>query len=189
MRSIVTVAVLAFLPTTPVHAGEGRWARGLREDPLEYRVGYVWTVALSSNIQAVVDTLGEGAVAALVDSLESDDERLAQGAVWVLCHLSDQAAARVCSGYDTPPTGSSQPKPYFPHDAFTDGVEGTVEVRFLVSSSGDVVHAVVDKSVKALDQAALQCVRRWKFEPARRKGKAVPCVALAPVTFRITRSK
>jgi TonB family protein len=177
---------LCYSLDTTVAAAESSWSRVVREGPLEYRVGHVWTVGLSTDVEKVVNTLDEGAIPALVAALESDDERLVQGALWVLCQLSDKRAKAACTHYDAPPEPVSQPSPYYPHDAFGKRVEGTVEVRFLIGSSGHVTHAVVSKSVRMLDAAALHCVRRWTFRPAQRGGKPVPSVATAPASFRIT---
>jgi len=37
-----------------------------------------------------------------------------------------------------------------------------------------------------LDQAAMEAVRRWRFEPARRGADAVAMWVLLPVEFRLT---
>jgi TonB family protein len=167
-------------------AAESPWSRVLREGQMEYRLGHVWTVGLSTDVEKVVSTLDDGAIPALVDALDSNEERLVQGALWVLCQLSDKRAKAACVHYDTPPQPVSQPSPYYPHDAFAQRVEGTVEVRLLIDSSGQVTHAVTSSSIRMLDAAALHCVRRWSFRPAQRGGKAVPSVAAAPISFRIT---
>ena len=187
MRSValLTVAIAVGLLPTSSH-GDEQWAQRVRSGPLELRIGQVWTVALSSDIENVVRTLGDGVIPALIEAAASSDERLREGATWILCHLSDKAARTACVGYDTPPKPVFQPKPYYPADAFWQHVEGTVEVSFLINSNGEVAHAVITRSVRMLDQSALQCVRRWRFTPAQRGGRSVPAVAAAPVAFRIT---
>jgi protein TonB len=77
----------------------------------------------------------------------------------------------------------------YPRKAFEDGVEGTVEIEFVIDETGKVGRTRVVKSIAGLDEAALTCVRQWRFIPARKAGKPVASVALAPVGFRITEGK
>jgi len=60
-----------------------------------------------------------------------------------------------------------------------------VEVEFLIDVKGRVASTRIIRSVPGLDEAAVECVRKWRFEPARKAGKVVATVARAPVTFRI----
>ena len=176
-----------YLLVASIATTESSWSGIVRDGPMEYRVGHVWTVGLSTDVEKVVKSLDAGAVPALVQALDSDEERLVQGALWVLCQLSDKRAKAACTDYESPPQPISQPTPFYPHDAFGKRVEGTVEVRFLIGSSGQVTHAIVSKPVRLLDAAALHCVRRWTFRPAQRRGKPYPSVATAPITFRYHR--
>ncbi len=60
---------------------------------------------------------------------------------------------------------------------------GLVVVRALVRSDGTVGQAKIAQSVPGLDQAALQAVRRWRFEPAMRKGYPTALRVYIPVRF------
>ena len=52
---------------------------------------------------------------------------------------------------------------------------GFVRLKFLVDESGRVIDPKVDSSTDpALETAALNAIRQWRFEPGRRDGKAVP---------------
>jgi protein TonB len=64
-------------------------------------------------------------------------------------------------------------------------VQGVVVMEILIGENGEVAHAEVTTSVPGLDEAALACVRPWRFEPARHGGRPVATVARAPVAFRI----
>jgi TonB family protein len=57
--------------------------------------------------------------------------------------------------------------PKYPNDALQDGIEGWVDVSFLVSAAGDVTDARVEAAQPRarFDRAALSSVRQWKFEP------------------------
>jgi protein TonB len=86
---------------------------------------------------------------------------------------------------DSSPRVLVQTKPLYPDAAYRQKLEGTVLVEFLVNEQGRVSHAEIRGSLPGLDEAALACVRNWQFEPAKRNGKPVACLAQAPVTFRI----
>lgn len=89
------------------------------------------------------------------------------------------------SDYDTGPRPIKMTKPQYPQDAFIKKIEGTVVVEILIDSQGRVVRARVIQSVPLLDQAAVQCVYQWLFQPALKHGRPVAIVAQAPVNFRI----
>jgi len=91
--------------------------------------------------------------------------------------------------YDEPPRIVKQTKPTYPQVPFSKGIEGTVEILFVVDEKGRVTDPRVIRSIPELDRAALDCVKKWKFSPAKKDGRAVRTEALAPVTFRITRDK
>jgi TonB family protein len=87
--------------------------------------------------------------------------------------------------YDSPPRPKRITRPEYPRAAEPKKLEGTVLVEILIDSHGRVVRARVLTSVPGLDEAALACVHKWTFEPARKNGKAVATIAQAPIVFRI----
>jgi protein TonB len=53
-------------------------------------------------------------------------------------------------------------------------VRGEVVVRVLVSETGSVLEARVDKGVRRdVDAAAVEAAQQWRFEPARKGGRPV----------------
>jgi protein TonB len=59
-----------------------------------------------------------------------------------------------------------------------------VNILFIVDENGRVVEPRVKSSTDRLfDKPALSAVKRWKFEPGKRGGKAVRFRMLAPITF------
>lgn len=56
-----------------------------------------------------------------------------------------------------------------------------------ITEQGRVEDAHVERSAghPDLDQAALEAVRRWRFEPARRSGEPVAVVVVLPVEFKL----
>lgn len=132
-----------------------------------------------------------GAVApdrAVADALRAvcadPDDRVQEAAAWALGHVQPYRGS-TSDLYDEPPRVLKMTRPTYPRDAFSKKVQGTVLLEILIAASGKVVHAEVRQSIPGLDEAALECVRQWSFEPARLKGKPVPTTAQAPVTFRI----
>jgi TonB family protein len=87
--------------------------------------------------------------------------------------------------YDQAPRPIKITRPQYPHEAFINKIEGTVIVEILIDSTGRVVRARVIQSVPLLDAAALQTVWQWAFSPAIKRGRPVPTLAHAPISFRI----
>lgn len=85
------------------------------------------------------------------------------------------------------PLGGYQVKPRYPESARRQGVEGTAMLKMRITAQGHVEEAQVERSAghPDLDQAAVEAVRRWRFEPARRGGEAVAIWVVLPVEFRL----
>jgi periplasmic protein TonB len=87
--------------------------------------------------------------------------------------------------YDQAPRPIKITRPQYPQEAFVKKIEGMVELRILIDSTGRVVRAEVVKSIPLLDAAAIRTVQEWIFAPAIKDGRPVATIATAPVTFRI----
>jgi protein TonB len=87
--------------------------------------------------------------------------------------------------YDQPPKPIKITRPQYPQEAFVKKIEGEVIVEILIDSTGAVVRARVIQSIPALDAAAIQTVKEWRFSPAIKNGRPVATIANAPVRFRI----
>jgi TonB family protein len=87
--------------------------------------------------------------------------------------------------FDSPPRVRKQVKPEYPREAFEARIQGTVLVEALVDERGHISKARVVQSVPGLDEAALDAVRKWQFEPAMKNGKPVATIIHIPVAFRI----
>lgn len=90
---------------------------------------------------------------------------------------------------DRDATPLTRVEPEYPLEAYRRREEGTVLLGVDIDSSGKPVDVrVVRRSgSRDLDQAALEAVRQWTFEPAVRDGRAVASEAQVPVTFRFDR--
>jgi protein TonB len=81
---------------------------------------------------------------------------------------------------------ASNPKPEYPAAARAAGQSGRVVLLIKISATGRVSQARVLNSsgVASLDQSALTTVQnRWRFEPARRAGVAVPLEVTIGINF------
>ena len=89
------------------------------------------------------------------------------------------------SGVSARPIGGYQVKPRYPESARRQGVEGTVLLKMRITEQGRVEDLQVERSAghPDLDQSALEAVRRWRFEPARRSGEPVAVWVLITVEF------
>ena len=86
------------------------------------------------------------------------------------------------------PQGGYQVRPAYPSAPRRLGVQGTTMLRVHVLADGRIGDLLVERSAghPDLDQAAMEAVRRWRFEPARRGADAVAMWVLLPVEFRLT---
>ena len=82
-----------------------------------------------------------------------------------------------------------QPRVLYPHNPqITPQIRrkapGTVYVVFLVDEEGRVQNPVVQQSPDPVfDRAALDAIKKWKFEPGKRNGKPVRFRMRQPITF------
>ncbi len=89
------------------------------------------------------------------------------------------------SGY-VPPQFRVRYKPAYPEAARTRRLEGTVLLLVSLDASGRVTEVAIHRSSGhgTLDQAALQAVRSWRFDPARQNGTAIATRVEIPIRFR-----
>jgi protein TonB len=85
--------------------------------------------------------------------------------------------------------GGYQVIPRYPDSARRQGIDGTVLVKALVTEQGRVAEVAVERSAghPDLDQAAVEAVSRWRFEPARRGRQPLAVWVLIPVQFSLRR--
>jgi protein TonB len=91
----------------------------------------------------------------------------------------------------TPPRygfgSAANPIPRYPRTARENGWEGVVMLTVQVSAGGEALSVVIARSSGhgLLDASAVDAVRRWRFEPARRAGFPVAGTATVPIRFRL----
>jgi periplasmic protein TonB len=87
----------------------------------------------------------------------------------------------------TGPRGGYQVKPRYPDAARRQGAEGTVLLKARVTEHGRVDEVQIETSAghPALDQAAVEALHRWRFEPARRGRDAIAVWVTIPFQFKL----
>jgi TonB family protein len=75
----------------------------------------------------------------------------------------------------------------YPPDATAAGIAGAVVAEIVVNESGSVTAARVVRSVPLLDEAALQAVKEWRYDPTIVNGKAVPVRMRVTVNFSLSK--
>jgi periplasmic protein TonB len=85
------------------------------------------------------------------------------------------------------PQGGYQVYPDYPATARRSRIQGTTRLRVQVLADGRVGEILVEISAghPDLDHAAIDAVRQWRFEPARRGAEPVASWVLLPVEFHL----
>jgi TonB family protein len=73
--------------------------------------------------------------------------------------------------------------PVYPKIAMEAKVQGTVIIEALIDTDGSVVDAKVLRSVPLLEDAALESVKQWMYEPTLVDGEPVRVVLTVTVSF------
>ncbi len=84
-----------------------------------------------------------------------------------------------------PPKLVKEVKPVYPEEAKKAGLEGVVIIEATTDSYGRVAEAKVLRGVPGLDQAAIDAVKQWVYEPVVVDGKPVPAVFTVTVRFQL----
>lgn len=86
---------------------------------------------------------------------------------------------------DTGPQAVQKVMPAFPADAPLGALKTTIRVRVSVDEDGQVSNAriLASSGSDVLDQAALDCVRKWEYDPAIRDGQSVAAIVTEQVKF------
>jgi TonB family protein len=73
--------------------------------------------------------------------------------------------------------------PVYPEAARKARAQGPVLVEARINEKGIVTEARVLRSIPLLDQAALECVKQWRFAPTEINGSPVPIITTFTVDF------
>ena len=95
-----------------------------------------------------------------------------------------QPPIRLRSGME-PPRKTLNVLPKYPTNAQLARIEGTVVLDAVIDATGRVTDVRVIRSIRLLDQAAIDAVRAWRFTPTLLNGNPVPILLTVTVQFRL----
>ncbi len=80
-----------------------------------------------------------------------------------------------------------KPKMTYPGKARSEGIEGSVTLKILVESSGNIKEVIVLESDPpgVFEAAAVSDIKRWRFKPGIHKGKEVSVWVIETVTYKL----
>ncbi len=81
------------------------------------------------------------------------------------------------------PTRIKAVPPVYPAEAAASKTQGVVVIEATINAAGVVSDARVVRSVPIFDQAALDAVRQWRYNPTFVNGLAVPVIITVTVNF------
>ncbi len=85
--------------------------------------------------------------------------------------------------YDDPPAVIERILPVYPDLAKQNKIRGTVVLEVEIFKDGSVGRIIVKRSIPGLDDAAIDAVRKWKFQPGKADGQAIDVFIFIPVEF------
>ncbi len=97
------------------------------------------------------------------------------------------AGVALAPGDQPVPMAGQTPPPDYPAAALRRGDAGTVMVRVDVGADGVPTDVSIEtrSGSRDLDRAALDAVRRWRFNPAQRDGQPVASSVVVPIDFNL----
>lgn len=92
--------------------------------------------------------------------------------------------------------GAQKPKllkmvrPAYPKEAVEQNIEGVVVMEAMIGADGKVrAIRVVNTPNELLNQAAMEALKQWEYEPVVKDGKAVPATFTVTITFVLSKEK
>jgi TonB family protein len=93
--------------------------------------------------------------------------------------------AVACKGDIQPPKLLKRVDPVYPEEARQKGTQGVVILEAKIDEGGRVIDTLVLRSVPGLDEAAVEALKQWVYEPMAINGKAVKALFTVTVNFRL----
>lgn len=101
---------------------------------------------------------------------------------------SDEMVTTAAAAVPAQAIAATHTIPEYPPVSRRLGEQGTLTLRITITDQGAVGDARLESSsgFARLDEAAMQWVKaHWRYRPAIQRGKAVPSIMLAEVTFKL----
>jgi TonB family protein len=84
-----------------------------------------------------------------------------------------------------PPKLIKKVEPVYPDEARKNGVQGVVILEAKIGERGQVIDAMILRSVPQLDQAAIDALKQWVYEPMTLNGKPIKTLITVTVRFKL----
>jgi len=92
--------------------------------------------------------------------------------------------------FDEPPVIVKRVLPVYPEALKESRMQGTVMLEVEILTDGSIGAIEVYRSLMAgeggFDEAAIQALRQWEFQPARSGGRPVACWVRIPMVFELS---
>lgn len=137
----------------------------------------------ADQLAAEAKVAGERAALDAADARTKADAEAAAARVQAERRAAAKARAVRVGGPVKPPVKIKDARPTYPALAKDARVSGAVIIEATIDTDGNVADAKVVRSVPLLDQAALDAVEQWKYEPSTKNGTPVPVVMTVTVNF------
>jgi TonB family protein len=139
----------------------------------------------ATELAGAAKAAGDKAAAEAVAGREKAEAIVAKAAADIAARAEAAKAAVRVGGKVKPPTKTKDVKPEYPAAAISARAEGSVIIEATIGADGKVLDAKVLRSVRMLDQAALDAVKQWEYSPTLLNGKPVPVVMTVTVNFNL----
>jgi TonB family protein len=88
--------------------------------------------------------------------------------------------------FDQPPKMIKNVVPQYPFNMQQAGLIGMVDIEFIVDVEGRVINPIIVGSNNPwFERPAIEAILQWKFQPARKDGRAVNCRASQRIQFEL----
>lgn len=150
------------------------------------------TIVVAGATRALVSALPLTLPAVLTQPSATDSEiRLAEPVApppnGVVSAASAAQARRIkVGGAIKPPVKVFDVRPEYPEDAQEAGIQGTVVLGIVIGGDGSVLDTEVLRSIPELDQAAIDAVKQWQFEPTLLNGEPVEVEMSVTIQFTLS---
>jgi TonB family protein len=85
------------------------------------------------------------------------------------------------------PVKTRDVKPVYPQAAQDAGVQGVVIIEAIIDAEGRVEDARIVRSIRELDESALEAVRQWEYMPTLLNGAPVPILMTMTVNYTLAK--
>jgi TonB family protein len=135
-------------------------------------------------LAVVAKTAADKAATEATDARERAEAEAARKAKVAAARREKLAKAIRVGGRIRAPIRIKEVAPVYPAIARSARVQGDVVIEATIDEEGNVADARIVKSVPLLDQAALEAVQQWRYQPSLLNG--VPTAVITTVTVKFT---